>query len=177
LRAILARENLVFLDPARGWPVNCAPVRNQGFVHIGEDETGLWAEAAPFTGRLRQFDTAPAEALFDHAAGLAEPPAGPPDLSYAQFQVALASQSPEGTFLEDVIDSVLDALKNGVGEVPADPATYRMLRGLLARQRFAFADVMALIGQLAPLLAALWPEEDFSEEAVLAVWQAAQEDA
>jgi hypothetical protein len=177
VRAILARENLVFLSPARGWPVNCAPVRNQGFVYVGEDDAGLWAEAAPFAGRVRSFDTGPAEALFDHAAELADPPAGPPDLTYAQFQVALASQSPEGTFLEDVIDSVLDALKNGVGEIPADPATYRTLRGLLARQRFAFADVMALIGQLTALLTALWPEEDFSEEAVLAVWQAAQEDA
>lgn len=93
--------------------------------------------------------------------------AGVPDLRRTQFEWLLGTQTPQGRYMEDVIEAVVAAARAG------DPEVYRMLKSKLAAQRFVFADVMALLVLFGPQIAALFPDEEITEAAVLALWQEA----
>jgi hypothetical protein len=98
-----------------------------------------------------------------------------PDLTRAGFEWVLTSMTPQGRYFEDVLNGVLHALRDGIPEIelPANPEAYRMLRSRLAGTTFLFTDTMDLINSLAPLLTAIYPDEDVSEAAVRAYWDLA----
>lgn len=90
-----------------------------------------------------------------------------PDLGRAQFEWLMATQTPQGRYLGDIMNAIVDALK------PVDPELYRLLVSRRAGIVFNFAETMALVTQFGAQLAAAYPDEDFSEAAILAVWNGA----
>ena len=100
-----------------------------------------------------------------------ERPAGPqvPDLRRLQFEWLMTTQTGQGNYLEDILGTVLDALK------PTQPAYYRELKSRIAGQTFNDVDTMAMIGLFRPYLDALYPEEDVTEATILEIWNEALE--
>lgn len=94
-------------------------------------------------------------------------PAVVPDLSRSQFEWLMATQTPQGRYLGDIMDSIVESLK------PIEPELYRLLVSRRAGVVFNFAETMALVTQFAAPLAVAYPDEDFSEAAILAVWEGA----
>jgi hypothetical protein len=69
-RQIICNKNLVFIQEETPVTLDCTPLLNKGYIFIGEDEEGLWAETSPFTGRIRDIDATPVLALFAQAETL-----------------------------------------------------------------------------------------------------------
>jgi hypothetical protein len=111
-----------------------------------------------------------ARLLADETAGLITvpdapqaPAAPPPDLTTGQWAWLLASQTPAGTFYEDMIGHLLTVLK------AADPESYRLLQRRVNGTRFLFADTIALIPAFWSLLSPAFPDDDMPEPADLMV--------
>jgi hypothetical protein len=66
-RQIICDKNLVFIQEEAPVLVDCTALLDKGYVFIGEDEEGIWAETAPFSGRLRDIDDTPIQDLFAQA--------------------------------------------------------------------------------------------------------------
>lgn len=67
MKQIIADKNLVFLNEDDVVEVDCSSLLNQGYVFVGEDAEGLWAEEEDFVDRIRDFDTSIALGLFEQA--------------------------------------------------------------------------------------------------------------
>lgn len=100
-----------------------------------------------------------------------ETPVGPqvPDLRRSQFEWVMTTKTAQGNYLEDILSTVLEALK------PTEPAYYRALKSRIAGQVFSFSDTMAMIELFRPYLEALYPAEVVTDETILAIWNEALE--
>lgn len=98
-----------------------------------------------------------------------------PDLNRAQFEWVMTTRTAQGNYLEDIINTVIAALKTGVpeAEIAPNPEAYRLVKSKISSQRFVFEDTMALIGQFSDLIAYLYPTETITEATILAAWMGA----
>ena len=80
IRHIVADKHLVFIGD---WSttLDCSVLLSDSVVFIGEDETGMWAEKKPFTGRLYAYNFSQALNLFSEAQYIKDnpPPAPEPE--------------------------------------------------------------------------------------------------
>ena len=100
-----------------------------------------------------------------------ETPVGPqvPDLRRLQFEWVMTTKTAQGNYLEDILNTVLEALK------PTEPAYYREIKSRVAGQGFSYVDTMAMIELFRPYITALYPAETVTAEAILAIWNEALE--
>lgn len=98
-----------------------------------------------------------------------------PNLSRWQFEWLIATRTAAGNYLEDVLETVLGALKVGIPgtEVPANPEGYRLLKSRLAGETFVFADTVEMVQTFTPYLEALFPGEEITGPVLRAIWDEA----